>query len=394
MKKAIVIVFLCILVTQVALACSSFRIKTTDGCVFYARTMEDPYPMGEMIAIIPAGTKYTGLLPSGKQGGMKWTSKYGVVGIGALNLPIVCDGTNEAGLVCGLLLYPGYAQYNKYDAAKANTTITNVEVATWILTTCATVEDVRKNIVTITVVQGADDHAGNMPVHYTVHDKSGASIVIEYTKGKLHIFDNPLGVMTNSPSFDWHMTNLQNYANLRASNSTPITVESISDTGFGQGTGMLGLPGDYTPPSRFIRLVALTSSAIPVTGADNGLTLAMNIINNIDIPVGAVRGVEGGANIKTDGNVHTTNTTSVTAPGKTIMDRCLWVDIVDLSRKRLYYRNYNDMNWRYIDVTKALAENKAVASLPLYTQGVYVDDTAKVSKLTNTDPGFYSYGNP
>jgi choloylglycine hydrolase len=246
-----------LLTASVVQACSSFRISTTDGCVFYARTMEDPFPMGETISIIPAGTKYAGLLPDGKQNGLKWTAKYGVVGINALGLPIVCDGVNEAGLACGMLLYPGYAEYMKYDSAKKSNTITQVEVATWILTNCATVAEVRNSVGKIIVCKGETRHAGDLPLHYTVHDKSGASIVIEYTGGKLHIFDNPLGVMTNSPSFDWHMTNLQNYANLRPANSTPITVENVQASGFGQGTGMLGLPGDYTPPSRFVRLVAL-----------------------------------------------------------------------------------------------------------------------------------------
>ena len=394
MKRIALLLVICLLLSTVVLACSSFRIKTTDGCVFYARTMEDPFPMGEVVTIIPAGTKYSGLLPDGSQNGMKWTAKYGVVGIDALNLPVICDGVNENGLAIGMLLYPGYAQYMKYSAADNAKTITQPEVATWLLTTCANVAEVREAIQTITVVKGADAYAGALPLHYTVHDKTGASIVLEYTNGALHIFDNPIGVMTNAPSFDWHLTNIKNYANLRATNAKPLTVEAVEVSGFGQGTGMLGLPGDYTPPSRFVRLVALSISALPVTGADNGLTLAMNIINNIDIPVGAVRGEEDAPNVKTDGNVQVPGTPAVTAPGKVVMDRCLWVDIVDFSRGRYYFRNYNDMNWRYVDVKQALKTNKTVASLPLYTQGVYTDDTSKAKTLVNANPKFYSFQNP
>ena len=76
------------------------------------------------------------------------------------------------------------------------------------------------------------------------------------------------------------------------------------------------------------------------------------------------------------------------------MDRCLWVDIADLSRGRLYYRNYNDMNWRFVDVKQALKNNKTVAAIPLYTQGVYVEDTAKAEVLANPNPKFYSFQNP
>jgi hypothetical protein len=96
----------------------------------------------------------------------------------------------------------------------------------------------------------------------------------------------------------------------------------------------------------------------------------------------------------TNGNVQAPDTAPVTKSGKAIMDRCLWVDIVDFSRGRLYYRNYNDMNWRYVEVAKALSSNKAVASLPLYTKGEYVDDTAKAQVYNNPMPAFYSFQNP
>ncbi len=81
------------------------------------------------------------------------------------------------------------------------------------------------------------------PVHYVVYDASGKSIVIEYFDGKLHIFDNPLGVVTNSPSFDWHMTNLRNYVNFSLDNVPPVKLGSgVMLQPLGQGTGMLGLP--------------------------------------------------------------------------------------------------------------------------------------------------------
>ena len=107
-----------------------------------------------------------------------------------------------------------------------------------------------------------------------------------------------------------------------------------------------------------------------------------------------MRGVEGAPAVNTDGNVKTPFAAAVTQTGKVVMDRCLWVDIVDFSRMRLYYRNYNDMNWRYVDVKQALKANKAVASIPLYTQGVYTDDTAKAKTVKNSDPKFYNYQNP
>ena len=122
------------------------------------------------------------------------------------------------------------------------------------------------------------------PVHAVVHDASGKSIVIEYVDGKLNVYDNPLGVITNSPGFDWHMTNLRNYVNFSFNNHPPIQLGSVKLEPFGQGSGMLGMPGDFTPPSRFVRAVAFSQSVLqPKTGDDAVLT-AFHILNNFDIP--------------------------------------------------------------------------------------------------------------
>ncbi|PYJ17723.1 MAG: hypothetical protein DME96_05080, partial [Verrucomicrobia bacterium] len=110
------------------------------------------------------------------------------------------------------------------------------------------------NIVVPAVVFGGWGFAPE--AHYIVHDASGKSIVIEYVGGKLNVHDNPLGVLTNSPAFDWHMTNLRNYVNFSMTNVPPVKLGSIKLLPFGQGSGMLGLPGDFTPPSRFVRAVA------------------------------------------------------------------------------------------------------------------------------------------
>src|SRR5208282_2216741 len=104
--------------------------------------------------------------------------------------------------------------------------------------------------------------------HYVVYDASGKSIVVEYTGGKLHVYDDPLGVITNSPAFDWQMTNLSNYVNFSMTNVPPVKLGPVTLEPFGQGSGMLGLPGDFTPPSRFVRAVAFSQSVFQAkTGA-------------------------------------------------------------------------------------------------------------------------------
>ena len=213
--------------------------------------------------------------------------------------------------------------------------------------------EVRSEIQKVRVSSSVIKDLGDIPLHFVVHDRQGECLVIEHTLGQMHVYENPLSVMTNSPPFDWHLINLRNYVNISATNVKPIFLKNLKETGLGQGTGMLGLPGDYTPPSRFVRMVALTSSAIPATGFEDGLNLAMTIIDNVDIPLGTIRDAssqEGG------------------------MDRTFWSAIGDLDRGRYYFRTYGNKNWKMVDVSKALSKRIA-QKIDLYTAPTYQDVT-------------------
>ena len=100
-------------------------------------------------------------------------------------------------------------------------------------------------------------------------------------------YDNPLGVLTNSPSFDWHMTNLRNYIALKSARCAAGEVRRQDVAGFGMGSGMLGLPGDFTPPSRFVRAAVFSATAIPAADATAGVFSGFHILNNFDIPYGS-----------------------------------------------------------------------------------------------------------
>src|SRR5207249_1592492 len=168
---------------------------------------------------------------------------------------------------------PRPAGYLPYTAADAGKTIAQWEVGSWILENFASVEEVKANIGDIVVPAVVFGGWGFAPeAHYIVHDATGKSIVIEYVRGKLKVYDNPLGVITNSPSFDWHMTNLRNYVNFSMTNVPPVQLGSIKLLPFGQGSGMLGMPGDFTPPSRFVRAVACSQPVFkPKPGAESDL---------------------------------------------------------------------------------------------------------------------------
>jgi Linear amide C-N hydrolases, choloylglycine hydrolase family len=103
--------------------------------------------------------------------------------------------------------------------------------------------------------------------------------------------------MANSPTFDWHMTNLSNYINLSVLNVPPVQLSGLKLAQFGQGSGLHGLPGDYTSPSRFVRAAVFSQSAIPSDNTRDAVLQAFHILNAFDIPLGAVRASEDGGMI-------------------------------------------------------------------------------------------------
>jgi choloylglycine hydrolase len=318
----------------VAQACTGIRLIAKDGGVVAARTLEFGFDMHSEVMVIPAGTTLTGSLPDDGKG-ISYKTKYGFLGANAEGLTAIVDGINDQGLYVGLFYFPGYASYSDATKDNAARAMAPHEYANWLLGNFANVEEVKANfdkIVLVPVVVDAIEQAA--PVHFVVHDRTGKSVVIEPLNKSLKIYDNPLGVMANSPTFDWHMTNLRNYVNLTATNVPPIDLGGIKLAQFGQGSGLRGLPGDFTPPSRFVRAVAFSQSAIPSDTAPQTVLQAFHILNNFDIPFGAVREVD-------NGQIHAESTT--------------WTSASDLKNLRWYFKTYGDQSIHSVDLAKSLA---------------------------------------
>lgn len=336
---------MCSLLGNAAHACTGIRLIAEDGTVVYARTMEFGNDLHSDVLMVPRGFARTGTTPDQKEG-LKWKTKYASVGLNGVGLPVLFDGLNEKGLAAGLFYFPTSAGYMPYTAADAGKTIAQWEVVSWILENFASVAEVKANIGNIVVPAVVFGGWGFAPeAHYIVHDTSGKSIVIEYVGGKLNVHDNPLGVFTNSPQFDWHMANLRNYVNFSMTNVPPVQLGSVKLVPFGQGSGMAGLPGDFTPPSRFVRAVAFSQSVFkPKTGRDAVLE-AFHILNQFDIPKGAAREHEKDEH----GNIPA--------------DYTLWTAASDLNAKQYYFRTYENSQIRVVDLMKMTLDAKDLVKI-------------------------------
>jgi choloylglycine hydrolase len=330
--------------TSTAPACTGITIKPKDGSVIFARTLEFGTDLKSNVIVVPRGTEYVGTAPGNKPG-LRWKTKYGTVGANAFDLPVVVDGLNEKGLHVGLFYFPGFAKYQEVKAADVGKALAPWEIGSYLLGTCPDVKDAvaaTKGVLVGEVVQ--KDMGIVPPVHLVVTDASGKSVVLEYVGGELKVHDNPFGVMTNSPTFDWHMTNLSNYVTLSKKNMEKIDLAGREIKGLGQGSGMLGLPGDFTPPSRFVRAVAFSKTAQPVEKARDGVLQAFHIMNQFDIPKGVVEGIEH---------------------GQEVYDYTLCTVAADLKNLRFYFRTFDNSRIRMVDMKAVDLDAKAVKTISM-----------------------------
>ena len=123
----------------------------------------------------------------------------------------VAEGLNEAGLSAGLFYFPGYGKYEEYDPTRKASSIADLQLVSWLLGSFSTVDEVKEAIENVTVI-AIDPRAST--VHWRIADKTGRQLVLEFIDGQPRFYENKLGVLTNSPGFDWQMTNLNNYVNL------------------------------------------------------------------------------------------------------------------------------------------------------------------------------------
>jgi choloylglycine hydrolase len=340
-----------------ATACTGIRLTAKDGTIVYARTLELGGDLDSSILIVPHGYAFRGETPMGTPG-FRWTTKYAFVGPNAEGLPFVCDGMNEKGLAVGCFLFPGTAGYQKIDAANAAHAIASHQVALYLLGTCATVKEAVAAIEEVRVGLVAQGLPSSLlQLHYAVNDAEGHSAVIEYIGGQLRVHDNPLGVITNSPSFDWHQTNLRNYVNLTPNNVMPVEESGMTFIGLGQGTGMLGLPGDFTPPSRFVRAVAFTQSAAACDTAEQSVQQAFHLLNQFDLPRGSIRAKDN---------------------GKTALEYTNWTTAADLKHLRYYFNTYQSRVLRMVDLNRLDLDAKKLKTISM-GQTESIEDISKTA---------------
>ncbi|MBP3426442.1 MAG: choloylglycine hydrolase family protein [Rikenellaceae bacterium] len=306
-----------------SVACTGISLKAADGSYIQGRTIEwSRGPLKSEYVIIPRGEQLRSYTPTGANG-LQFKARYGVVGLAVVEREFIAEGINEAGLSAGLFFFPRYGSYVPYDATMAATTLADLQVVQWILTQFSSIDQLKKAVDSVRIV-GLERSA---VVHWRVGEPSGRQIVMEIVGGQVNFYDNTVGVLTNAPSFPWQLANLNNYVNLRAGDATDQTLGEVTLQPLGGSSGMLGLPGDFTPPSRFVRAAFFRNTAPQRADGWSTVQECFHLLNNFDVPIAIENPDE-----------------------KTLPSATQWTTAIDLTTRKVYYKTAYNNSIRCIEL--------------------------------------------
>lgn len=277
--------------------CTNFLLQAADGSRINGRSMEfgENQIQNSELVLMPKG----GTQPGFAEGSEESQRKYNIIGMNAgphkkLNF-VLTDGMNDQGLSCGSLWMPD-SKYPKLPDPRKHSVFVAM-FNNWALGNCATVGEVKEELLSGRVIlweNGLLQELNMLPLHFPVMDKDGGSIVVEYTNDDRtpNIYDNTIDVLTNAPDFPWQLDHVKE---VEANNGSPISPYNPSKDEPGNGYGLVGTPGDPTPPSRFSKVAIWKEFATDVKAgyglatAKDAMILAYHLLNCVDIPDGVCR---------------------------------------------------------------------------------------------------------
>lgn len=243
---------------------------------YFGRNFDYEISYNEMITITPRNYEFV----FRKADTIK--NHYAIIGItaGVKNYPLYYDAINEKGLGMAGLNFSNYADYKEFNEEKTN--ITPFEFIPWILSQCTTVDEAKKLLENINLVKiNFSNELPLSPLHWIIADKN-KSIVVESLKEGIKIYDNPVGVLTNNPTFDYQLFNLNNYRALSTKTPDNQFSNQVDLAVYSRGMGGIGLPGDLSSASRFVKATFTKLNAIDGGTAADELNQFFHILNSVE----------------------------------------------------------------------------------------------------------------
>jgi len=266
--------------------CTSIALRTKD--FYFGRNLDLEYQFGERVVVVPR--KY----PFSLRRAGEMRRHFAMIGMATVmdGYPLYAEAVNEKGLGIAGLNFPGNAYYPEA-TGEGKTEISPFELIPYLLGQCASVSEARKMLEKMQLVRiDFSEQTPLSPLHWHIADRN-ESIVLESMRDGMHIHENPVGVMTNSPPFDFHMTNLNQYLNLTAAYPDNRFHPAAKLEPFGVGLGSIGLPGDFSPASRFVKAAFLKLNSISEDGEADSVSRFFHLLDAVAMPDGAVQTRDG-----------------------------------------------------------------------------------------------------
>lgn len=251
-------------------------------CHYFGRNLDLERGYGECVVVTPRNFPLAFRFVAGP------SRRYAMIGTAAVveNYPLYFEATNEMGLSVAALNFPESAAYGACVTGRKS--IAPFELIPFVLSTCASIEEAGKCLDGIEIVDcNFSKSLCATPLHWIVSDKN-ASVTVECTKRGLRVYENPFGVLTNEPPFPFHRANLNRYMGLHEGTATNALSDRLSLVNHGLGFGAIGLPGDFSSASRFIRAVFVKEKSVCDGSEAASVAQFFHILRAVAMPRGCV----------------------------------------------------------------------------------------------------------
>ncbi|WP_462326049.1 linear amide C-N hydrolase [Desulfoplanes sp.] len=341
--------FIIFLFTAHGYACTGVCLVGEDKTAVFGRTQEwGKFDLHGKAGVIPRDTLFQGTTPQGENG-LRWYARYGFVGTLLLDR-VFCTGLNEKGLAGAFFYHEGFAKYADFNTEKTGRSLAPTDILPFVLSSFSSLKEVREGLKQVQVVNVVDpDLHKTLPVHLMITEPGGDCMVIEFKDGRPTFFNNPVGVIANSPGFDWHLTNLRNYGFL---SQKPFSIKKWGEleiTPLAAGSGLLGLPGDYTSPSRFVRATVLSQTSRPTKGGLDTVQEVFRILDSFQLSASQSEGTEADKGDK----------------DKALPAGTQYTVVTDTNNRVIYYHTMFNRRIRKIDLKAIDFSKGTMHSIPL-----------------------------
>ena len=316
--------------------CTAATYKTND--FYFGRTLDYESSYGEEIVIMPRNFSLEFL----SEGICE--KHYSVIGTAHIagGYPLFYDAVNEKGLCMAGLNFVGNAHYFKNKNGKSN--IAQYEFIPWILGKCTSTDEAKELISNINITDTPfNEHMPVGQLHWIIADKNSA-ITVESVSDGIKVYDNPLGVLTNNPPFDEQMFRLNDYMHLSSRQPKNTFSDKLELKAYSRGMGAIGLPGDLSSQSRFVRVAFVKANSVSGKGETESVSQFFHILGSVDQPRGCCEVADGKYEI-------------------TIYTSCCNAD-----KGIYYYTTYDNHRISAVDMRKESLDGNELISYPMITE--------------------------